>query len=226
MSWAAELPADWVRLRAQVPAEVEETLVRAAALGLLGPMELGQQIDHALGFVVACESHLGRAPATALDLGAGGGVPGLILGSCWPGCRLVLVDAGQRRAEFLVEALADGAPTGAVEVVRGRAEELARTPELRERFEVVTSRSFGPPAVAAECGSPFLTSGGLIVVSEPPGELGVERWPDEGLSALALESLGRVRVDRRYGYQLLGKVGSTPARYPRRTGIPTKRPLF
>ncbi len=229
MSRTTDLPADWERLRARIPDGVEATLRRAAALGLLGPMELGEQIDHGLGFVVALEQRGPGEPATVLDLGTGGGVPGLILGSCWRASRAVLVDASQRRTEFLIGELADGSGSGPFQVVRGRAEELAREPNLREQFEVVTSRSFGPPAVTAECGSPFLVPGGMMVVSEPPEEVGtagIERWPHEGLALLGLESLDRVRVDQRYGYQLLRKVGPTPDRYPRRTGIPTKRPLF
>ncbi len=221
-----DLQADWARLRARVPVSVGQTLRRAAALGFLGPMDPSRQVDHALGFVVACERQWKRGPAAALDLGTGGGMPGLILAACWPECRVVLIDAGQRRTEFLVEEVSDGRQPGTVEVVRGRAEILARDPQLREKFEVVTSRSFGPPGVTAECGSPFLIPGGLLVVSEPPDEGVTERWPDTGLSSLALANMGRVRIDERFGYQFLGKVGPTPDRYPRRTGIPTKRPLF
>jgi 16S rRNA (guanine527-N7)-methyltransferase len=217
---------DLTRLRARVPAEVAAALQRAADLGFLGRMELGDQIDHALGFVQAVEREWPAGPASCLDLGTGGGVPGLVLGSCWSDCHLVLVDASQRRTDFLLRELAGLPRLGAIRVVRGRAEVLARDPLLRERFEAATSRSFGRPGTTAECGSPFLLRGGLMVVSEPPDGLSRERWPSSGLARLGLEEAGRARFDRRFGYQLLRKVSTTPDPYPRRTGVPTKRPLF
>jgi 16S rRNA (guanine527-N7)-methyltransferase len=218
--------AELTRLRALVATEVVAALGRATELGFLGGMELTDQIDHALGFVMAVERRWPEGPPSVLDLGTGGGVPGLVLGSCWPGRRVVLVDAGQRRTEFLTREVAHIPRLSAVEVVRARTEELGRDPHYRDSFEVVTARSFGSPGTTAECGSAFLAPGGLMVVSEPPTDAGDQRWPPEGLIHLALEAAGRVRFDQRFGYQLLAKLSPTPERYPRRTGAPAKRPLF
>ncbi len=226
MTPMTEHPGDWAQLRARIPQGAKAVLRRAARLGFIGPMDLDDQIDHALGFVVVCEGERPEGLHTALDLGTGGGLPGLVLGSCWPGCRVVLVEANQRRTDFLASELADDPVLGQVEVVRGRAEDLARDPTLRGQFEAVTSRSFGPPGVTAECGSPFLALGGLMVVSEPPDEEVTGRWPDEGLGLLGLENRGRVRVGARYGYQLLEKAIPSSDRYPRRSGMPAKRRLF
>ena len=189
-------------------------------------MPVDDQIAHALGFVCAYESAAGKAPRAVIDLGSGGGVPGFVLLSCWPESRVVLIDSNERRTEFLETESSGRAPAGEVEVIRGRAEEAARTPRLRDQFDLVTSRSFGAPAVAAECGAPFLAVGGTMIVSEPPGSMGGERWPEEGLNVLGLQPLTRARFDDSYGYQVLTKVAQTPDRYPRRVGIPTKRPLF
>jgi len=65
-----------------------------------------------------------------------------------------------------------------------------------------------------------------MVVSEPPGEEDECRWPDDGLAQVGLIRSSRVRFDDRFGYQVLVKSGGTPERYPRRIGIPNKRPLF
>jgi 16S rRNA (guanine527-N7)-methyltransferase len=212
-------------LRARVPAEVVATLGRAVELGFLGPVDPLEHVDHALGFVLVVEWERPAGPAMAMDLGTGGGVPGLVLGTCWPDCRVTLVDAGQRRTEFLRSELVGLPRSGNIEVVRGRAEDLGRDPAFRGRFDVVTARSFGPPAVAAECGSPFLVAGGVMVVSEPPG--GARgRWPDEGLAGLGLVDGGPARLGERFSYQVLRQARVTPDRYPRRTGIPAKRPLF
>jgi 16S rRNA (guanine527-N7)-methyltransferase len=217
---------DLAHLRARVAAGVAGILQRSAAEGFLGGMKVDDQIDHALGFVFVAESSLGRPPTSAIDLGSGGGIPGLILLSCWPECRLVLMDANERRTEFLSLELAEWNPPAPIEVVRARAEDLGRDSGRREQFEVVTSRSFGPPAVTAECGSALLSVGGLLVVSEPPDTDSPDRWPNEGLTQLGLEQAGQLRFDDRFGFQALSKVEALADRYPRRVGIPTKRPLF
>jgi 16S rRNA (guanine527-N7)-methyltransferase len=194
-------------------------------LGFLGSIDLPEQIDHALGFVFVVEREWPHGPPRALDLGTGGGVPGLVLGACWPDCRLTLLDAGRRRVEFLRREIAGHSWAGNVDVVRGRAEELGQEPDLRSQFDLVTARSFGPPAVAAECGSPFLRLGGIMVVSEPPGGAG-QRWPEEGLARLGLVTGDSAGFGKRFGYQVLRQAEVTPERYPRRTGVPAKRPLF
>jgi 16S rRNA (guanine527-N7)-methyltransferase len=218
-------PADPATLRWRVSDDVVASLERAVEFGFLGPVDPVEQIDHALGFVLVIEREQPSGPLRAVDLGSGGGIPGLVLGSCWPHCQLALVDASQRRTDFLRQELASLPWSGNIQVVRGRAEDLGRDPAWRHRFGVVTARSFGPPAVAAECGSPLLVPDGVMVVSEPPGGSG-ERWPDAGLARLGMVNRGLVRIDQRFGYQVLGQATATPDRYPRRTGVPSKRPLF
>jgi 16S rRNA (guanine527-N7)-methyltransferase len=213
-------------LRGRVGDEVVKTLGRSAEQGFLGRMPVGEQIDHSLGFVMAVEGALGRPPSSVVDLGTGGGVPGLVLHSCWPECRLVLMDGNQRRTEFLASEVESWGHNLAIEVVRGRVEELARDDRFRAQFDVVTARSFGPPAVTVECGAPLCRPGGVMVVSEPPGVAADRRWPVEGLALVGLISHSRVRFDDRFGYQVLVKSEMTPERYPRRVGIPAKRPLF
>ncbi len=213
------------QLRNRVSTSVIDTLDRSAALGFLGGMPVAEQVDHALGFVAATEKALGRPPESVVDLGTGGGVPGLILCSCWSNSRVVLMDGNERRTEFLSEELGKWGDVGTA-VVRGRAEELGRDERYRDHFDLVTARSFGRAAVTAECGAPLLRSSGLVVVSEPPGEELHGRWPEEGLAELGLQRLLRYRFDDRYGYQLLIKSGETSDRYPRRVGVPAKRPLF
>ncbi len=213
-------------LRARVDGDVVATLTRSASQGFLGSMPVGDQIDHALGFASATEAVLGRPPMSVADLGTGGGVPGLVLHACWPACHLLLMDGSRRRTDFLSEEVAEWSSALTIEVVRGRLEDLGREDRYRGRFEAVTARSFGRPSVTAECGAPLLQPGGVMVVSEPPQEDADTRWPEEGLAELGMTRHLRTRFDRRFGYQVLTKSGETPDRYPRRVGIPTKRPLF
>ncbi len=213
-----------LQLGALVSDQLEESLDRSASRGFMGPMPVSEQIAHGLGFAAASEEILKAVPRTVLDMGTGGGIPGLVLMACWPTSHIVLLDSNERRTEFLLTEVARWERPGKVEVVRARAEEAGRSDHLRERFELVTARAFGKPAVTAECGSAFATIDGVLAVSEPPVE--GARWPVEGLVKLGLEDLGLVRLENRFSYRLLLKRSALDDRYPRRVGIPTKRPLF
>jgi 16S rRNA (guanine527-N7)-methyltransferase len=150
----------------------------------------------------------------------------LVLAAVWPGLELTLFDANERRTLFLTEEIEAWGISERVGVVRGRAEEAGRDPGLRAVFELVTARSFGSPAVTAECAAPFLRVDGILVVSEPPDADSSVRWPDEGLATVGLAPGPVFRHRDRFSYQVLVKAAETPDKFPRRTGIPTKRPLF
>ena len=102
--------------------------------------------------------------------------------------------------------------------MRGRAEETARSSQFRQQFDLVVSRSFGVPAVAAECGAPLLSIGGFMVVSEPPDGPLVDRWPAEGLAKVGLQAGDPLRFDDRFGYQVLGQIASDRRTIPEASG--------
>jgi 16S rRNA (guanine527-N7)-methyltransferase len=160
-----------------------------------------------------------------LDLGSGGGLPGLVLAWQWEDWPGVLLDASQRRAALLSQIVAEMGWNERVGVECARAEDAAREPSCRASFSLVVARGFGPPAVTAECAAPFLVVGGLLVVSEPPGEDSDEaRWPAAGLASLGLAA--RARWRGAFGYQILQMVTPCPTMYPRRSGMARKRPVF
>jgi 16S rRNA (guanine527-N7)-methyltransferase len=129
-----------------------------------------------------------------------------------------------KRAKFLEEALElEDAPKNGT-VITARVEEIARIPELVEAFDLVTARSFGPPAVTAECGAQFLKIGGVLIVSEPPDDSDQNRWDAGKLGDLGLVAEGRIR--RGAAFQVLVKTHPTLSEYPRSIGTPRKRPLF
>jgi 16S rRNA (guanine527-N7)-methyltransferase len=144
-----------------------------------------------------------------------------------PEVELTLLEARRRACRFLREAT-DLLGFGGVTVVEARAEVAARSPDLREMFDAVVARSFGPPAVTAECAVGFLRPGGRLVVSEPPdddeGDRIPGRWPAEGLDQLGF---GRPVVGGgpEASFVVLDKDRSDD-RWPRRVGIPAKRPLW
>jgi len=191
-------------------------LERSRKLGFLGPGAVEVHIDHAAGFVEVLAEVTGRV----IDLGSGGGVPGLVVAVRRPDLDVVLVEAMAKRCAFLREAIVALGLSNA-RVVEGRVEVLGRS-ELRGSADAVVARSFGAPAVTAECAAPLLHVGGLVVVSEPPG--GGQRWPADGLALLGLH-LG-ARSTSSPVVQVLTQDEACPDRYPRRNGMPAKRPMF
>lgn len=207
------------RLSADDTELLSRLLFEARSWGFLGPGPVEPHIAHALGFADA----LAAVPARWADLGSGGGVPGLVLAQLWPDTDAVLLDANQRRCDFLASVAGQLRRPHPPEVVRGRAEELGRLPALRGTFDAVVARGFGPPGVTAECASPFVRVGGSVVVSEPPED--ANRWDVTKLAVLGLR-LARRQATKAGAFQVLEQATACPTKFPRRVGKPGKRPLF
>jgi 16S rRNA (guanine527-N7)-methyltransferase len=205
-------------------------LERARAHGALGPGPVAPQIEHARGFVDVIAARVGE-PESVVDLGSGGGVPGLVIASAFPGARVTLVEAIGRRARDLELAAGElfgtaesDSDKGRVRVVEDRAEAVAHRPEFREAPAVVTARGFGRPALVAEIATGFLRIGGVLVVSEPP-EGGSDRWPPERLGELGFGEATTV-ASRAAHYVLIGKQSAAPEDRPRPTKPLVKRPAW
>ena len=205
-------------------AGVEAVLAKSRALGFLGPGAIGPQVSHAAAFVEAAAEALPSSPANVIDLGSGGGLPGLVLAVLWPETPLLLVDGSVRRCSFLEEAIVDLGVSDHVTVRCGRAEDLGQEPQLRASTELVVARSLGAPPVLAECAAGLLVAGGHLLVSEPPENIDDQRWPTAGLAMLGMGPVRRVVTSARFA--LIEQVEPCPERFPRRVGIPAKRPLF
>lgn len=205
--------------------ELRQVLDEARILGLIGSADLDMTLAHAAGFTAG----VAEAPETCADLGSGGGVPGLVLAELWPNTRVWLMDGSEKRAAFLSRGAELLGREDQVTVLPLRVEEAGRKEELRGGFEVVTARSFGPPAVTAECAAPLLQLRGWLIVSEPPAEevsvrSAPERWPVGGLQELGMVPVKTWRSP--FHFQAIEQQDRCPTRYPRRVGIPAKRPLF
>jgi 16S rRNA (guanine527-N7)-methyltransferase len=158
-----------------------------------------------------------------VDLGAGGGVPGLALAVERPDVSWVLLDADAERVAFLDTAALELGLAN-VRTVHARAEDFGRDEQARGSYDAVCARSFGRPAVVAECAAPLLRVGGAVLVSDPPDGAG-ERWPADGLAALGL-AVGRHVAGERGHFTVLVQGAPCPERFPRRPGMPERRPLF
>jgi 16S rRNA (guanine527-N7)-methyltransferase len=207
---------------------LHDVLEDARALGFFGPGPLEPQVAHAQGFATIGRCLSPGAPVCLIDLGAGGGLPGLVVATEWPEVTLTLLEAMGKRASFLRQAVERLSLGHRVSVLEERAEIAGRSDDLRATFDGVLARSFGRPAVLAECAAPFLRVGAWMLVSEPPraeapaGE--GDRWPPGPLGQLGLEPAALLHEG--YEYQVLRQVHPCPERYPRRNGVPAKKPLF
>ncbi|MGQ0825165.1 MAG: RsmG family class I SAM-dependent methyltransferase [Actinomycetota bacterium] len=185
---------------------------------------MGPHLQHARGFAILAESLLDGPPVVFADLGSGGGLPGLVLASAWPASAATLIESHGRRATALCRFAAALGLSASVSVVAERGEIAAHQQEHRERYDLVTARSFGPPAVTAEIGAGFVRLGGWLVVSEPPGPVG-ERWPVDGLEVLGF---GPAVIASASGASYMGAEKQRPAlsETPRNSTRLAKRPLW
>ena len=163
-----------------------------------------------------------------LDVGTGAGMPGIPMKLFLPRIRLVLLDSVAKKTAFLKHVVGR-LGLEHVEVVTGRAEEVAHQPDYREKFELVVSRALSKLSTAAELTLPFCRQGGFFIAQKKgPVEEELSR------AARAIDILGgKVKEVRKVDMEslegrslvIVEKVSATPERYPRRTGVPAKRPL-
>ncbi|MBV9659679.1 MAG: class I SAM-dependent methyltransferase [Acidimicrobiales bacterium] len=193
-------------------------LEEAQRRGLVGSGPVATHVQRAID----TSSCVARPPHRMLDLGSGGGLPGLPLALLWPAAQVVLLDGSLTRARFLEETVEALELSSRVSVLDVRAEVAGRG-DMRGTFDLVVARSFGSPAVTAECAAPLLSVGGRLVVAEPPGGR-PDRWDPAGLDLLGLRATATITEPS--AFQIMEQTRACPDRFPRRTGIPAKRPLF
>jgi 16S rRNA (guanine527-N7)-methyltransferase len=169
--------------------------------------------------------HLGDA-RRVVDVGSGGGLPGLPLKIVRPDLKMTLIEADQAKSAFLVHACAALGLMG-VEVVAMRAEEAGHDPRFREAFDVAVARALAPMPVLVELCLGFVRVGGRLLAQKTDGE-------DQATADHAIEVMGGVRgaihaspsAARTGGtVVVIDKVRPTPAAYPRRPGVPNRKPL-
>jgi 16S rRNA (guanine527-N7)-methyltransferase len=169
--------------------------------------------------------HLGDA-RRVVDIGSGGGLPGLPLKIVRPDLELTLIEADQDKAAFLVHACAQLGLDG-VEIVARRAEDAGHDPLLREAFDLAVARALAPLPVLAELCLGLVRVGGRLLAQKTEGE-------SASTGERAIEIMGGLLTAvhpspsgaRRAGtVVVVDKIRPTPDAYPRRPGVPNRKPL-
>jgi 16S rRNA (guanine527-N7)-methyltransferase len=163
-----------------------------------------------------------------VDVGSGGGFPGLPLKIAFPQLEVTLVESVHKKADFLKETVAQLGLSN-VEVIAERAETAGRAPEHRDAYDWATARALGTLPVVIELCAPFLDAGGLLV-AQRSGKLDDElTHAAPAFKALRLWSRTPIYLDvpglDGHGLIVGEKYAPTPDAYPRRPGLPRKRPI-
>lgn len=192
----------------------------------------GIEIRHFLDSLTAAVPLLDRLRAgealRLVDVGSGGGMPGLPLKIAFPALRVTLIESVNKKAEFLRSTVAE-LRLSHVEVLASRAEVAAREPEHRDAYDWATARALGPLPVVVELCAPFLLAGGMLV-AQRSGDLDAELLhAAPAFKALRVWTRTPIylAVPGLEGHGLIvgEKYAPTPDAYPRRPGMPRKRPL-
>jgi 16S rRNA (guanine527-N7)-methyltransferase len=173
---------------------LREALTASQRSGFLGDRAIGDVIEHARAFVralgdvdvdvaVSAATATSGAPSpSVLDLGAGGGVPGLVIANDRPDIRVTLLDRRAKRTDFLVRAVSRLGWTDRVTVVCTDVDEFAPP----QPFDAVVARGFGPPERTLIVGTRLIRAGGRVLISEPPD---ADRWPITLLEQVGVDRL-------------------------------------
>lgn len=181
-----------------------------------------------LSCVAVAQSWIARS---IVDVGAGGGLPGVPLSIVRPDASITLLEATEKKARFLQYIKSElGLPN--LRILHARAEEVGRDPAYRETFDLATARALAALGVVVEYCAPLVRREGCIISMK--GKLSEEEF---SAAVAASEILGvEVEQVQRVEYQphfspkhrqlvVLRKVGVTPKKFPRKTGLAKKRPL-
>jgi 16S rRNA (guanine527-N7)-methyltransferase len=169
-------------------------------------------------------------PLRCIDIGSGAGFPGIPIKIYCPQMRIVLVEATRKKVNFVRHVIAHLALED-IEAIHGRAEDLAHDPAHREQYDLVFARAVAEMPVLVEYTLPFCRMGGLVIAQK-----GARALEEAQTAEHAITILGG-QVQRVIPVELLGlaetrhlvviaKSVRTPGKYPRRPGMPAKRPLM
>lgn len=174
------------------------------------------------------EGFISNQTLRLLDIGAGAGFPSLPMKILCPELDVTIIDSLNKRINFL-NLLADSLQLSGVHFFHGRAEDFAQKPEFRAQFDLVTARAVARMQVLSELTIPFLKIGGQLIA------LKASSAEEENTAAKTALNLLFSQIQESYDYSLpngdprnmtiVSKKKETPKKYPRKAGLPNKKPL-
>jgi len=200
---------------------------RLSLTGIMEPERIA--VEHYLDSVAPLAFNLIGEEKAVIDVGTGAGFPGLPLAIMCPKVSFTLIDATRKKVAYLQSVCSELWLTN-VEVVWGRAEELAHQKAFREGFDVAVVRAFGALDIVWECTLPFVKISGIAIAYKGPRvgeelETGKLTAPLVGGKIEAVYKFTLPTSDLRRVLVVARKSESTHRHFPRRPGIPKKRPL-
>lgn len=170
-----------------------------------------------------------KKQTTVIDVGTGAGFPGLALKIAYPELKMTLLDSLNKRIQFLDDVMKELKLTD-IKTIHGRAEDFARPDKLREKFDLCVSRAVANLSTLSEYCLPFVKENGCFISYKS------EKVTEEIEAAGKAITLLGGKVEKQIEFILpdsdiyrnllvIRKVASTPAKYPRKAGLPSKEPL-
>lgn len=191
--------------------------------------DTGIIIKHFLDSLLYAKQAGAERAGLIMDLGTGAGLPGIPLKIWQAERKVILVDSSQKRLRFLQEVVAS-LQLQNIELVHARAEDLGQSPGYREKMALVLSRAVAPLPVLAEYCLPFVALQGYFSAAKGPDALQELTMAEPAITALGGKVTGvqRYELPQQLGTRYvinIAKQTATPAKYPRKAGLPAKKPL-
>lgn len=176
------------------------------------------------------EEQIDLTSASLIDVGTGAGFPGIPLKIIFPELKVTLLDSSKKRIEFLNKSIT-GLGLKKIDAIHMRAEDAARKETLREQFDLVVARAVKPLPILLEYCLPFAKVGGMFVSYKGPDveeEVSLARPAIEELSGAFLCNVkfSLLKNEDRRTFVLIKKTKPMAKEYPRRAGVPEKRPII